>query len=118
MLLGIWNQAGDHMRRYLEGFTLADIAAIARGDAPWPECWLGRHRRRRDDPVGRTPARRWRVPRRARRLETAAASSQRWEVGGQRAGERHPLPGDRVVERQLGGVQERAGQPERGAALP
>ncbi len=36
VLLGIWNQAGDHMRVYLEGFTLAGIAAIARGDAPWP----------------------------------------------------------------------------------
>ena len=36
VLLGIWNKAGDHMRTYLEGFTLADIADIARGDAPWP----------------------------------------------------------------------------------
>ncbi len=26
VLLGIWNQAGDHMRTYLEGFTLAGIA--------------------------------------------------------------------------------------------
>ncbi len=36
VLLGIWNEAGEHMRNYLEGFTLAGIAAIARGDAPWP----------------------------------------------------------------------------------
>jgi Rrf2 family iron-sulfur cluster assembly transcriptional regulator len=36
VLLGIWNKAGDHMRAYLEGFTLAGIADIARGDAPWP----------------------------------------------------------------------------------
>jgi Rrf2 family iron-sulfur cluster assembly transcriptional regulator len=36
VLLGIWNKAGDHMRTYLEGFTLANIADIARGDAPWP----------------------------------------------------------------------------------
>ncbi len=36
VLLGIWNKAGDHMRTYLEGFTLAAIADIARGDAPWP----------------------------------------------------------------------------------
>jgi Rrf2 family protein len=36
VLLGIWNQAGDHMRHYLEGYTLAQIAEIARGDAPWP----------------------------------------------------------------------------------
>jgi Rrf2 family iron-sulfur cluster assembly transcriptional regulator len=32
----IWNLAGDHMRVYLEGYTLASIADIARGDAPWP----------------------------------------------------------------------------------
>lgn len=36
VLLGIWNKAGDHMRSYLEGFTLAGIADIARGDSPWP----------------------------------------------------------------------------------
>lgn len=36
VLLAIWDQAGNHMRRYLEGYTLANIAAIARGDAPWP----------------------------------------------------------------------------------
>jgi Rrf2 family protein len=37
VLLGIWNRAGDYMRHYLEGYTLAQIAEIARGDAPWPE---------------------------------------------------------------------------------
>lgn len=36
VLLAIWDQAGNHMREYLEGFTLAGIAAIADGDAPWP----------------------------------------------------------------------------------
>jgi Rrf2 family protein len=36
VLLGIWNKAGDHMRTYLEGFTLAGIANMARGEAPWP----------------------------------------------------------------------------------
>ena len=36
VLLGIWNKAGEHMRTYLEGFTLAGIADIAGGDAPWP----------------------------------------------------------------------------------
>jgi Rrf2 family iron-sulfur cluster assembly transcriptional regulator len=36
VLLQIWNVAGDHMRRYLDGYTLASIADIARGDAPWP----------------------------------------------------------------------------------
>jgi Rrf2 family iron-sulfur cluster assembly transcriptional regulator len=36
VLLQSWNHAGDHMRVYLEGYTLASIADIARGDAPWP----------------------------------------------------------------------------------
>jgi Rrf2 family protein len=36
VLLHIWDRAGEHMRRYLEGYTLAGIAEIARGDAPWP----------------------------------------------------------------------------------
>ena len=34
MLLAIWNQAGEVMRRHLDGFTLASIADVARGDAP------------------------------------------------------------------------------------
>jgi Rrf2 family protein len=36
VLLGIWDEAGAQMREYLEGYTLAGIAAIANGDAPWP----------------------------------------------------------------------------------
>lgn len=36
VLLEIWNQAGAHMRAHLDGYTLAGIADIARGDAPWP----------------------------------------------------------------------------------
>ena len=36
VLLAIWNQAGEVMRRHLDGFTLASIADVARGDAPWP----------------------------------------------------------------------------------
>ena len=36
VLLAIWKQAGDVMRAYLEGFTLASIAEVARGEAPWP----------------------------------------------------------------------------------
>ncbi|MDW3212794.1 MAG: Rrf2 family transcriptional regulator [Ilumatobacteraceae bacterium] len=36
VLLAIWNQAGEVMRRHLVGFTLASIADVARGDAPWP----------------------------------------------------------------------------------
>ncbi len=36
VLLAIWKQAGDHMRRHLDGYTLATIASVARGDEPWP----------------------------------------------------------------------------------
>jgi Rrf2 family iron-sulfur cluster assembly transcriptional regulator len=36
VLLAIWAEVGEHMRRHLDGSTLADIAAMARGQAPWP----------------------------------------------------------------------------------
>jgi Rrf2 family iron-sulfur cluster assembly transcriptional regulator len=36
VLLAIWKEAGDVMRRHLEGFTLAHIAEVARGEAAWP----------------------------------------------------------------------------------
>lgn len=36
VLLAIWKQAGEVMRDYLEGFTLASIASVARGEAAWP----------------------------------------------------------------------------------
>ena len=37
VLLAIWADVGEQMRRMLEGRTLADIAAIARDEAPWPD---------------------------------------------------------------------------------
>ena len=37
VLLAVWANVGEHMRRLLEGRTLADIAEIARGEATWPE---------------------------------------------------------------------------------
>jgi Rrf2 family iron-sulfur cluster assembly transcriptional regulator len=37
VLLNIWNVVGDHMRRYLEGWTLADMVSQARAEQPWPE---------------------------------------------------------------------------------
>jgi Rrf2 family iron-sulfur cluster assembly transcriptional regulator len=37
VLLAIWADVGERMRQLLEGSTLADIAAIAQGNAPWPE---------------------------------------------------------------------------------
>ena len=36
VLLEIWEQAGAQMREYLGSYTLASVAAAARGDAPWP----------------------------------------------------------------------------------
>jgi Rrf2 family iron-sulfur cluster assembly transcriptional regulator len=36
VLLAVWKQAGEVMRRHLDGYTLASIAAMARGDAVWP----------------------------------------------------------------------------------
>jgi Rrf2 family protein len=37
VLLNIWNVVGDHMRRHLEAWTLADIASQAAGEQAWPE---------------------------------------------------------------------------------
>ena len=37
VLLAIWNDVGEHMRRHLEGYTLADIASMAQGRLAWPE---------------------------------------------------------------------------------
>ena len=37
VLHAIWGSAGSHMRRYLDSFTLADIAGMAHGDRDWPE---------------------------------------------------------------------------------
>jgi Rrf2 family iron-sulfur cluster assembly transcriptional regulator len=37
VLLAIWSAAGSHMRRYLDSFTLAEIAAMTRGDREWPD---------------------------------------------------------------------------------
>ncbi len=36
VLLSIWAGVGETMRRLLEESSLADIAAISRGEAPWP----------------------------------------------------------------------------------
>ena len=37
VLLAIWSSVGDHMRRLLDSYTLADIAGMARGQQTWPE---------------------------------------------------------------------------------
>ena len=36
VLLNIWSVVGEHMRHHLEGWTLADMAAQARGEQTWP----------------------------------------------------------------------------------
>jgi len=36
VLLAIWRAVGEEMREILGSFTLADIAAQARGELPWP----------------------------------------------------------------------------------
>ena len=36
VLLAVWQVLGDRIRQELQQFTLADIAARARGEAPWP----------------------------------------------------------------------------------
>jgi len=37
VLLAVWAAVGNEMRRLLSSFSLADIAAIAGGTAPWPD---------------------------------------------------------------------------------
>ena len=37
VLLAIWSDAGQQMRKMLEGYSLTDLAAITRGDSPWPD---------------------------------------------------------------------------------
>ena len=36
VLLAVWADVGDEMRRLLDGLTLADVAAMARGVKQWP----------------------------------------------------------------------------------
>ena len=36
VLLAIWGDVGDHMRLLLEGYSLADLAAITQGNRAWP----------------------------------------------------------------------------------
>jgi Rrf2 family protein len=36
VLLAIWGDVGAEMRRLLEGYSLADLAAITRGERRWP----------------------------------------------------------------------------------
>jgi Rrf2 family iron-sulfur cluster assembly transcriptional regulator len=37
VLLAIWQVVGEQIRNQLDGYTLADVASAARGEAAWPE---------------------------------------------------------------------------------
>jgi Rrf2 family iron-sulfur cluster assembly transcriptional regulator len=37
VLLAIWAEVGEHIRQYLGRMSLADIVAMSRGEAAWPE---------------------------------------------------------------------------------
>jgi len=37
VLLAVWGHVGDHMRKLLDSFTLADIASMSEGQMPWPD---------------------------------------------------------------------------------
>ena len=37
VLRAVWHDVGDHMRRLLDASSLADMAAMARGEQAWPE---------------------------------------------------------------------------------
>jgi Rrf2 family iron-sulfur cluster assembly transcriptional regulator len=37
VLLAIWQVVGERIRRQLDDYTLAEVAAAARGEARWPE---------------------------------------------------------------------------------
>ncbi len=37
VLLAVWSGAGEQMRKLLESYTLAELAATTRGENPWPD---------------------------------------------------------------------------------
>ena len=41
VLLAVWAGVSEQMRRELDGLTLADIAAMARGERDWPDAPIG-----------------------------------------------------------------------------
>ena len=88
VLLAVWAGISSRIRHQLDSFTLADIAAMARGQADWPE----------PEPE---PG------------DSAEAGEHRGEVVGQRRLERQRLARDRVGELEPLGVQERPGHRER-----
>ena len=47
VLLAVWADVAEHMRRHLDGLHLADLARMAKGEQPWPTPPHADH----DDPV-------------------------------------------------------------------
>jgi Rrf2 family iron-sulfur cluster assembly transcriptional regulator len=37
VLLAIWGNVGEQMRKQLDGWTLADLTLMARGQSDWPD---------------------------------------------------------------------------------
>ena len=37
VLLAVWQNVGNQMRELLDGFTVADVVAMASGTTPWPD---------------------------------------------------------------------------------
>lgn len=37
VLLAVWADTAEHMRRHLDALNLGSLAAMARGEAPWPD---------------------------------------------------------------------------------
>ncbi|MGH9247398.1 MAG: RrF2 family transcriptional regulator [Acidimicrobiales bacterium] len=37
VLLAVWGELSEHMRRHLDAYTLSDIRDVARGQKPWPD---------------------------------------------------------------------------------
>lgn len=37
VLLSVWAEVGEYMRRHLEATSLADVASMARGEQSWPD---------------------------------------------------------------------------------
>ena len=37
VLLAVWSDVGEILRTHLDSLTLADIAAMSRGEQPWPD---------------------------------------------------------------------------------
>lgn len=51
VLLAVWADVGEHMRRHLDGLHLADLARMSNGEQPWPTPPHAHHGQPVDDAV-------------------------------------------------------------------